>query len=363
MKNLKTILLGIFTLIASTEMMYPIIFTGPGCRAAHRHEEQDAYAAGMADGAAGDMMAKQDQTDDSDDYSDVEVQMLSSGNAGGQEDDAMSQEDEAMSIDSDSSDSDSSYGTISVASGDASDDENQAANNLDQSFMVTPDNEDNFNDNLAYGDDLFVRGQAQEPIRQQVVAEQQENQNDLSHEASFDGYFIDQALQDAELDDDLANANNNIAINLFGNDNDSDSDDDVETQSIEPEVKASAIEDDAQVDHIVSEIKTEEVPAQLIATPALLAAPSEKPEEAHEEVQPVPVQSAVAVESAPVVAPVAKVEEIVTPAVQATPVAAPVQEQIKIIKVYPVYDALRSAVKAINNATHDMINYIYSFVK
>jgi len=57
-KNLKTILLGVFTLISSTEMVYPIIFTGPGRRAAHRHEAEDAYAAGMAAGAGGMMSAK-----------------------------------------------------------------------------------------------------------------------------------------------------------------------------------------------------------------------------------------------------------------------------------------------------------------
>ena len=269
-KNLKTILVGIFTLIASTEMIYPIIFTGPGRRAAHRHEEQNAYAAGVAAGSTDDMMAQQDQMDDSEDDSDVEVQMLSGDN------------------DSDSSDSDSSYGVISVASGDESDDENQATNNLDQSFMVTPDNEDNFNDNLAYGDDLFARGQAQEPARQEVVAEQQESQNDLSREGNFDGYFIDQALQDAELDDDSVDT---TARNLFGSDDESDSDNDVATQSIEPGAKTEEIE------------KTKEI-------------------------QAAQAQPAVAVEPAPVVTSVEK-----------TTIIAPVQEQIKIIKVYPVYDA------------------------
>ena len=37
-------------------------------------------------------------------------------------------------------------------------------------------------------------------------------------------------------------------------------------------------------------------------------------------------------------------------------------EQVKIIKVYPVYDAVWSAVKNINRAAHDMINYVYNFI-
>jgi len=356
-KNLKTILLGIFTLIASTEMMYPIIFTGPARRNANRQKQQQAYAAGMAGGSTEGLMAGQEQENNSD----VEVQMFSGDNPDAQEDDA-------MEVDSHLTDNESNDDTISVASGDESDNESENENPLDISFMVASDDENDSNSEsgYGYGYDLLARGQAQEQARQEAIAgfeyDNYGDNPDRYTPQQFSDYLydpnfvspiqpdsenvaaVDESLEDAGLNNDDIDR---ITVNLFGNDSDSDDDDDVVSQSIEPEVKDSATHDDAQAEHVASDVQTKEVPAQPVATPALLAAPSEKTEEAHEEVEPTPVQPAVAVEPAPV----------------AAPIIAPVQEQVKIIKVYPVYDAVRSAVKAINNATHDMINYIYSFVK
>ena len=325
-KNLKTILLGIFTLITSTEMMYPIIFTGPARRDAHR-QQQEAYSAGMAAGSTDGMMTEQEGN------SSVAVQMLS----GDSED-----YDNAMDVDCDSSDDESNNETISVSSGDEPYNESQNTDLFDESFIVAADDENSFNDEpTGYGDDLFTLGQAQEDARQEAVAEQQESPIDLSYEGNFYESDIDEALQDAQLNNDDTDA---ITRNLFGNDSDDEeyNNDNAEIQSIEPEVKSP-----------------EALP---VATPTLLAAPAEKVEE-------VQVAQDQPVEPVPVVTPVEKaeeiavVEEVVVPVVQVTPVAAPVQEQVKIVKVYPVYDALRSAVKAVNNATHDLINYIYSFVK
>jgi len=57
----------------------------------------------------------------------------------------------------------------------------------------------------------------------------------------------------------------------------------------------------------------------------------------------------VPVEAAPVIA--------IKPTEQSAPV-----EHIKIVKVYPVYDAVMSAFEHIKSATQDMINYVYSLV-
>ena len=321
-KNLKTILVGVFTLIASTEMVYPIIFTGPGRRAAHRHEAEGAYAAGMTAGAAGGMMGAKNQegySADESDYSDNE-----------------SDEDSDVAIQMDTMApeyANSSENPYNPATPEQAD--------LNEAFIVaTPDanifDEEEFLD--QYGDNLLARGQAQEIAREQALNEPNEfteevvavqypvenNEEDvqqpmLSEDFNYENelpadqdlnrsqdnsefinleepliaenpFGFEQALQDAELDDDLAAA----------------LDDDVATQSIEPEVQA-----------------------QPAAVPTLLAAPVEQ----------IKVQA-----PAPVV-------------------AMPASEQIRIVKVYPVYDAARSAVKAVNNAVHDMINYVYSFVR
>ena len=68
---------------------------------------------------------------------------------------------------------------------------------------------------------------------------------------------------------------------------------------------------------------------------------------------------------APVPAPViAHIEEIkpVPIATSAVTPAATTPEQVKIVKVYPVLDAVRLAIKNVKNAAQDMFNYVYNFM-
>lgn len=479
MKNLKTILLTIFTLVSATEITHPILFTGPARRNAHRQQKQDAYATGVADGAAG--VSGENQSDVADgsnvaDTADVAVQMFSEN------------DNDNMSI-------------VSVASDSESDGDNESVNSLDESFIVTSDNGYNFNDEPGYGDDLLERGQGQEQARQLAIAEHDDEHNDnyveeevleasdqeqphsfLDQEQEtpydsrselptqnnenqtffgtlfdnnttpVDDFAVDQALQDAELDDDLADSHETLVLNLLNNDDDAyiatqvSGDDDVATQSVEPEVKSSEedhaphsenqdnektpevknedssdqaaqLKTNAQEtssDLVSSEIKEEAVkdqdslpaehndtPEENTPNPVVDQVANETPEEPTEEplvvvetTEPETDNNNVVVAEEQIketktpetdnaltsevqdseksddsitpsevsVIPVELAEEIQAPEVQPAPVIAINQEQVRIVKVYPVYDAIRAAVKGINNATHDMINYVYSFV-
>ncbi len=310
-RNLKTILLGVFTLIATTEFTYSIIFTGPARRNAHRHKSQDAYAAGLADGAAGvsgdSQSAEDNQSDnpvnvDDSDSSDVTVQMFS-----GDDDTSTVANMSIVSVGSDNvsdrdNENDDNMSIVSVVSDNASDRDDESVNPLDESFMVTSDNGYNFDEEAGYGDDLVARGQDQEQARQEAIADHDNNsveeevledsdpeeqayvflsqsqdtpydsRSELprpnnEYETFFESFFgdnhtptndyaINQALQDVELDDDYeaASTNGTFITNLFDNDNNEENNDNVSTQSIELKTEESTEDVPA-----VPEIKNEEV--------------------------------------------------------------------------------------------------------
>jgi len=317
-KNLKTILLGVFTLISSTEMVYPIIFTGPGRRAAHRHEAEDAYAAGMAAGADGMMSAQNHEgyfDDESDEDSDVAIQMRGTGP---EEQIDLNQTPILPDPDNNSFDQEeflNQYGDNLLAQG-----EEQYPQEVAQTEEQYPQEflEEESNENDQLPEEAAVVATTEIDNQPNLFIEEQEATVEVPVENNEE-YFnnddnqvgVDQALEDAELDDDLAAANNDNLFNAEDGEElvTDETQDDVATQSVEPEVQD-----------------------QPAAVPTLLAAPVEKIKEVQAASVPTPV------------------------------VAQPAQEQVKIVKVYPVYDALRSAVKAVNNAVHDMINYVYSFV-
>jgi len=296
-RNLKTMLLGVFALIASTEMIYPIIFTGPGRRAAHRHEAEDAYAAGMTAGSAGGMMGAQNQEDNSNDYSndesDVAIQMREMG-----------PEYPNPFIEKNLKEDNQQ---IEAAIFDAQPVEVEAFD--DQAIEADNDNNDD------------QRNEAQPMLAENLEVELMNPENPYADNQ----LGVDQALEDAELDYDLAAVNSDAIL------------------PEQEQAEQQAIADDQ--DDVATQSVEAEVQPQPVAVPTLLAAPVEK----IKEVQAPAIHPVVAVQPASVVAP-------------APVVAQPASEQIKIVKVYPVYDAVRSAVKAVNNAVHDMINYVYSFV-
>lgn len=101
-------------------------------------------------------------------------------------------------------------------------------------------------------------------------------------------------------------------------------------------------------------------PAPITPTPAITA-----PVLAHvDEIKPVtpaPVITAPIVVNPIVTEPIVTHVEEVKPTQMAIPAAVD-SKHVKIVKVYPVYDAVRLAVKNITNAAQDMINYVYNFM-
>jgi len=99
------------------------------------------------------------------------------------------------------------------------------------------------------------------------------------------------------------------------------------------------------------EIKTPTAPViapaltPVVAPAAPVVTPVVAPVVAHEQVQaPAPIP-------APVVMP--------APAQEIKPAAPAAKEQAKVVKIYPVYDALYSVLESVKNAARDMYNYLF----
>ncbi len=307
MKNFKTILLSLFAIIASTEIVHPIIFTGPGRRQAHRQEEEDAYAAGVAAGS--------DQ-----DLDDIEIQALGNGVFVGQD------------------------GAFLTKFKNATSEERKTL-----LASATPE---------------------QKALLQKVKDAQATNVKTQSMQSEDEDMSADkdaavnQALEDAQLYDDFQA---------------------VQIQTVAAEPVAVLAMSAPAVQHVQA--------ASSSVSPLIKSAQTPQPSQVTPAVAPplavvTPAAVAPEVHTTPIVAPTAPVVHVAAtptpPAAQptpatSTPVAQPVQamptthstgpvnstpatDTPKVVRVYPVYDAMRLAMHHIYSAAQDMINYAYSLV-
>ncbi len=299
MKNFKTILLCLFAIITATEMSYPIIFTGPARRQAHRKQTQEAYAAGMmADSAENDEISNDNPALAGNYAEDAVVQVQAIG--------------------------DGSF--------------------LAKFKTATPEERKELLASATPEQKAALKARANNVKTQSMSSE--------------DDQAVDEALQDAGLYDD------------------------VYIQAVEPEVKSATPAAVQSVQAVASSVSPLVKPAQApAAVPAV--ATLQPSHEASAGTAAVPVMSIVHTEPAVAVAPVTPIAPVV--AVPAKPATTPEQTQpahsadkevmastatdkdttanaTNVVKVYPVYNAVRAAMHHIYSAAQDMINYAYNLV-
>jgi hypothetical protein len=371
MKNLKTILLGLFAIISSTEITYPIFGTRRReayvMSAESKKNEAAAYQAGMIAGSQQNKNQDSDSdlnsADASDDSDDVSIQRTSRREENNENYELERAEEtvEVQSMSDQFIDQGNKYIDPAFAQNYADDATVEIQSRGDGSgagqgkpateLIATPQIESQNVGIQTIGDgsmlEKFKNATPEEKmaIKNKIEAkiqamEQDEDESDLDEDSS-----IDQALKDAGLDDDFAAATQNQ--------------NNVNIQAIEAELKH---EDAAKP------VAEETKPA---TTPAAPVAKADEPKK--EEVKAPVAEATPAVKAEEIKAPVVqatpevKAEEAKTPVVQAAPIvqAAPATkaaDEVKIVKVYPMYDAVRSAIKGVHSATQDMLNYIYNFI-
>jgi hypothetical protein len=269
MKNVKKLLVGMFAAVSLTEMTYPIIFTGPARRNAHREQQEKeaqeeealvAYSLGADRG--------RNEQEKNSSYEQPEQSSYQ------QPEESYNQEVAVQSLE---------------------DDEYNVDENDQDLFMNDQDDDMIYQEN--YADDAVVQIQSfgdGESFADKLTPEQKE--------------FIKGRLLEKMKEHNSQGEN---------------SSDQVTTQSITP-------------------LAEEEPHADLVQA-AQAATSFAQAAEQTERVAPV----------APVVAqPALMQEQSVQPAST---------EQIKIVKVYPVFDAVRSAFESVKSAAQDMINYVYNY--
>lgn len=325
MKNLKNIIMTAFIAITLTEMSYPIFLTGPARRNAHREQTEEAatkaYEAGLMTGLShGQENSEEPQVQDSDVQDNVAVQSMYN--------------DEDMDFDYSFHENYADDGNVILQSlGDGS-----------------------FASQLSPEEKMALKAKVMEKLKNRdgQGSEDSVRTQSLESRPSLESYDMD--------DVETQSLESRPSVESY------DYMDDVETQALEV-VSAEAIQKEATsaaqdkpvVEALTDAVKAEEameVAAQArgLTTPVTADAVLEI-EKAEPVLATEPLLAELAIEAKPVI------EEIKEISVQKeSPVVPTATEQIKIIKVYPVFDALRSAALSVKAAAQDMMNYLYSLL-
>lgn len=320
MKNLQTILASIFVTISLTEMTHPIILTGPVRRNAHRQErenqQEEQYELHKEQYQEQDDLDNNDesvevQSLDDENYADdavVQIQSLGDGSIGSQLTSEQKEFIKAKLLERRRQKNDTSDVTTQSISEQT---ENDESNSMAQSSTVS------------------LSLEQIEP--QEVPAPVQE---EMPHELD---------INDASLKNDpQARANVHQADNV--------------EEHLDQAVQASsnlvqAVEQDEQ-EHAADHMQ-----------PTLYVAPAHQLHEHIENVEQHHIPAPLATEQ--------KMNELELPVLaQPTPIAPAITEHnnstpveaIKIVKVYPVYEAVVAGIAHVKLAASDMIQYIYSLM-
>ncbi len=354
MKNLQTILASIFVTISLTEMTHPIILTGPARRNAHRQErenqQEQQYELHKQEGK------EPDNFDDNDES--VEVQSL---------DDENYADDAVVQI--------QSLGDGSIGS------------------QLTPEQKE-----FIKGKLLEKRGQKNDTsdVTTQSISEQAENSDESNNMAqpSADSLNVEHnqsqevpAPTQAQMPHGL-DINDTLLKNAPTSTENDHQPDNVVEEHLDQAVQASsnlvhAVEQDQQEHNVLQEnnVTHEIVPHEIQSTsvivdqhleqehaadhmqPTLYVAPAHELHEHIENVEQHHIPAPLATEQKmndlelPAQAQVAPIAPAITEHNNSTPV-----ETIKIVKVYPVYEAVVAGIAHIKSAAFDMIQYIYSLM-
>lgn len=349
MNKMHKILMSILATVTSTQVVYPIIFTGPARRQAHREQEQEAYLAGLQAGAG---TAHQSDQADEPDESDVVTQSI--------EDDAIGQ-DEDNTAGLDSADQ-----VMIQALGDGFSQLSPEDKALIKAKLLARLHDDKNSQDVAV-QSIDMQEQTQDgahDLMQALPVESAAVVTDINHEnIHVDDHAAlevpetiphqlhepDHAVQDQAHDlvvHDLAQAVDESVhfAQAVGSDNAVAHDTTLARQVDHQNIPVAV---DAHQDHTVSDI----LPAT--HEPVVAVARASQPVTSLPE-SPV-IEKVLPVKPVPMVTSMQPVEQVQP--------AQVVQEKIKIVKVYPVYDAIVAATKSVKSAALDMVNYLYGFIK
>jgi len=377
MKNLKLIIAACAISVSATNLVYPIIFTGPGRRQAHRHEAEASYEKGVAEGSmqkeSGDEFGQND---------DLQARnMNNSENYGGDD----------SSIDENYADDGSvviqSQGQLSQIIQNLSPEEKSAIREKLQHGVTTQAIIDEDSNDEQAGDVNAEPSDVAGNAQGETIAIPEEQPTLFSAEQEQVAPQAEQAMTTQILDDQSAAepANTLDETALFDTENSSsvaeedstplaqhnfsDNDDALVNKDTLADT-VSAATPDIPVEEIKSNSITDEQPAaaEEIA-PVVIEQPTPA---AIEEVAPVEVEESVAIapsndEAAPAVRPLPAqqqkvAERTVMTAEKSSEIEPACPEQVKVIKVYPAYEAACEIWQHVKQAGLDMFNYVHGLV-
>lgn len=348
MESIKKLLAAFLVVLASTNCVDAIIFTGPERRKEHRQEMEEAYELGLLD--ATDKDGAQNYADDAT----VQIQGFGDGSLlQGLSDDQKNQIRQAVlkklngSQTDQQSNSSSSSGSVAVQSlpEEAQHDEShtaapaalseedktlQAMDEHAASALAEIDQDTAISEQSAKQEDATQESAATEPQEQvaqkneEAVTEHQEN-------------FIKKSIDDAQ--DQNQQIEDKIAIEIPTK---SEQDQDQANVHFEQALQVASTFEHATQPAPVHEEPAVHNPAVL--EPAVITQPAPVHAEPALYHQAIPVQE--------------KINNGSVNVIQNAP-----QETVRIIKVYPVYEAIQSGLKHIKIAAQDMFNYVSDYFK
>lgn len=367
MESIKKLLAAFLVILASTGYVEAIIFTGPARRNAHRQEMEEAYEMGALEATRqnnkkdedNNAINEADEVNDADDAT-VQVQSLGDGSLlGSLSDDEKSKIKQAvlkkLGKSEDSSDttviqsllpSPSSYeGTVIQSLPEELDNESQEAANTmpeEQDQVLTAMDEHAASALAEIDQDIATSEQSakqEDTTQEPAVIEPQEqvaqkNEEDVTeHQENFITKSIDDAQdQDQQIED-------KIAIEIPTK---SEQDQDQANVHFEQALQVASTFEHATQPAPVHEEPAVHNPAVL--EPAVITQPAPVHAEPALYHQAIPVQE--------------KINNGPVNVIQNAP-----QETVRIIKVYPVYEAIQSGLKHIKIAAQDMFNYVSDYFK
>jgi len=325
--NHKSLLAVFFAAMSCAEMTHPIIFTGPARRNAHREQEQEAYAAGMMAGAAEAGMTDQNSDQQGDD---VQIQAYPGGNTNYPSLFTPPNNDQPFQ----------SFRSMDRLSDIANAYENNNALTNVTIQSIEPD----------------VAQPAQDHAAEHQPAVHEEPKHDqpaptlMMHEAQAPEVKHEEVKHEEQAAHESApqvheELKHQEAPTLMMH----------EAQA--PEIKHEEVKHEEQ-HHEQAVLPAQEIKHEEIHVPAIEHAPATVEQE-HRQAQAEPqVHLVQAVQASQELFHAVQPAEHKVENLQ--PVAA--APQIKIVKVYPVYEAIKAAVDRVYNASRDMVDYVWSFV-
>jgi len=281
--NVKKLIVGLFAAFSLTEIAYPIIFTGPARRNAHRQEEQQAALEGYMLGKdAGDKNENEEQNDE------VETQAIDETGTG------------------------------------------QSRTGAEQRAQVIA----KIKNRLAKGD---LPPQVKAALEKKLAA--LESGKDQKNVEQMRERFKNFTQHHGALD----NSSNQDSVITQSVEETTPEQEPAQELSHEEMVAAAALTDAAQ-ELAASPVLQEEVNAS-VENEEPLSAPA----------QDVPATLEQATQ-------VAQQLEQAAHAPALMEIQVPAEQSIKIVKVYPVYEALQAGFAHLKCAAQDMIDYVYNFV-